>query len=79
MLKTVALLLSVSAAAPAFAEEGARTDFATVKNLVAQAAAALTRREPADLALAVAQVNVTDEVARALKTRRTPGLKVSPR
>jgi hypothetical protein len=79
MLKTVAIMLSLSAAAPAIAEEGARTDFATVKNLVAQAAAALTKREPADLALAVAQVNVTDEVARALKPHRTPGLKVSPR
>jgi len=79
MLKTVALMLSLSAAAPAFAQEGARTDFATVKKLVAQAAAALTHREPADLALAVAQVNVTDEVAAALKTRRAPDLKAAPR
>ena len=79
MLKSVAILLSLSAAAPAFAQEGARTDFATVKKLVAQAAAALTRREPADLALSIAQVNVSDEVAAALKTRRTPDLKVAPR
>jgi len=79
MLKTVAIMLSLSAAAPAFAQEGARTDFATVKRLVAQAAAALTKSQPADLALAVAQVNVADEVAAALKTRPAPGLKVAPR
>jgi hypothetical protein len=79
MLKTVAIMLSLSAAAPAFAQEGARTDFATVKKLVAQAAAALTKHEPADLALAIAQVSVTDEVAAALRTRPAPGLKVAPR
>jgi hypothetical protein len=79
MFKSVAIMLSLSAAAPAFAQEGARTDFATVKKLVAQAAAALTRRDPADLALSVAQVNVTDQVAQALKARPAPGLKVSPR
>jgi hypothetical protein len=79
MLKPVAILISLSAAAPALAQEGARTDFATVKRLVVQAASALSKREPADLALAVAQVNLGDEVAAALKTRPAPGLKVSPR
>ena len=79
MLKTVAILLSLSAVAPALAEEPAHTDFATVKKLVAQAAAALTHREPTDLALSVAQVSISDEVAHALKSAPTTRLKASPR
>ena len=79
MLKSVAILISLSAAAPAFAQEGARTDFATVKKLVAEAAAALTKQEPAGLALSMVQFNFTDQVAQALKTPPAPALKVSPR
>ena len=79
MLKTVAIMLSLSAAAPAFAQEGARTDFATVKKLVVEATAALTREQPAGLALSMVQFNFTDQVAQALKTPPAPALKVSPR
>lgn len=78
MLKPAALMVMLVAAAPAFAQEGARTDVATVKKLVAQAAT-LFKREPADLALAVAQVNLSSEIEQALHARPAPALKVAPR
>ena len=79
MLKSAALMVMLVAAAPAFAQEGARTDVATVKKLVAQAAASLTKREPADLALALVQVNLYGEIEQALHARPAPALKVAPR
>ena len=79
MLKSVALMVTLVAAAPAFAQEGARTDVATVKKLVAQAAATLCQRQPADLALAIAQVNLSGEIEHALHARPAPALKVAPR
>ncbi|HEX6839740.1 MAG TPA: hypothetical protein VF334_24355 [Polyangia bacterium] len=78
MLKSAALMVMLVAAAPAFAQEGARTDVATVKKLVVQAAA-LVKREPADLALALAQVNLSGEIEQALHARPAPALKVAPR
>ncbi|HWE30731.1 MAG TPA: hypothetical protein VHB97_22140 [Polyangia bacterium] len=79
MLKSAAFLVMIVAAAPAaIAQEGARADIATVKKLVAQAAM-LLKRDPADLALAVAQPSLADEVAQALRARPAPALKVAPR
>jgi hypothetical protein len=70
MLKPVALMVML-VAAPALAEEGARTDVATLRGLVVQAARLIERRSPADLALAVAQVNLGDEMKSALRARPT--------
>ena len=78
MLKPVAFLVMLVSAAPAFAQEGGRTDVATVKKLVAQAAG-LLKREPADLALAVAQVDLAGEIGRALQAPPAARLKVAPR
>ncbi|MCU1277531.1 MAG: hypothetical protein JWM53_1077 [bacterium] len=78
MLKSAALLVML-VATPALAQEGARTDVATVRKLIAQAATLIARRAPADLALAVAQVNLGDEVRSALVARPAAGLKVAPR
>ncbi len=78
MLKSAALLLTLAAAAPAFAQEGARTDVATVKKLVADAVA-LCMRDPGDLAVALAQVNLSTEIEQALHTPRAARLKVAPR
>ncbi|MCU1277622.1 MAG: hypothetical protein JWM53_1168, partial [bacterium] len=66
-------------AAPAVAQEGARTDLATVRTLVAQAAQLIKREDPIDLARAIAQVNLSVEVQTALRTRPAAGLKVAPR
>jgi hypothetical protein len=68
MLKSAALMVML-VAAPALAEEGARTDLATLRGLVVQAVRLVERRPPADLALAVAQVNLGDEIQSALRTR----------
>lgn len=78
MLNSAALMVMLVAAAPAFAQEGARTDVATVKKLAAQAAS-LMKREPADLALALVQVNLYGEIGQALHARPAPALKVAPR
>ncbi|HEX8950797.1 MAG TPA: hypothetical protein VF945_03080 [Polyangia bacterium] len=78
MLKAAALAVLLVAAAPAFAQEGPRTDVTTVKRLVAQAAS-LCKREPADLALALARVNLSGELEQALRARPAAGLKVAPR
>ncbi len=78
MLKTAALLVTVAAAAPAFAQEGARTDVATVKKLIGQAAT-LVRRDPAELALGLVQVSLPAEIEQALHARPAPALKVAPR
>lgn len=78
MLKSAALMVMLVAAAPGFAQEGARTDVAALKKLVVQAAA-LVKRDPVDLAMAVAQVNLSGEVEQALRTRPAPALKVAPR
>ncbi len=80
MLKSAALALLL-ASAPAVADEAPRTDVATLQKLATQAWK-LLHREPADLALAVAQVDVADEFAQALRQERTrPAnrLKVAPR
>jgi hypothetical protein len=77
MLKSAGLLVML-VAAPAFAQEGARTDVAAVKKLLAQAAG-LVKREPADLALAVAQVDLSSEIERALHASSGTRLKVAPR
>lgn len=77
MLKPAALSLLL-VAAPAVAQEGVRTDVATVKKLVSQAAS-LLRREPADLALALAEVNLSGEVEQALRAAPAARLKVAPR
>ena len=68
MLKSAALLVML-VAAPAFAEERPRTDLATVRNLAVQMIRAIEARTPAQSALAVAQVSVSDEVAAALRAR----------
>jgi hypothetical protein len=68
MLKSAALLVML-VAAPAFAQERPRTDLATVRNLAAQVLRAIEARTPADSALAVAQVSISDEVAAALRAR----------
>jgi hypothetical protein len=68
MLKS-ALFTVMLVAAPAFAQEGARTDFATLQKLATQAAKLLDR-QPGELTLAIAQVNVTDELAQALRAER---------
>ena len=79
MLKPAAFLVMLVAAAPGFAQEGPRTaDVATVKKLVAQAAA-LFKREPADLAMGLAEVNLSDEIERALHAPSGSRLKVAPR
>ena len=78
MLKSAALMVMLVAAAPAFAQEGARTDVATVRKLVADAAS-LLKREPADVALALVQVNLCGEIEQALHARPAPALKVAPR
>lgn len=81
MLKTASLMVML-VAAPAFAQEqggAARTDLATIKKLLAQAASTLRKEAPADLALGVAQVNLSGEVAAALHARPAAGLKVAPR
>ncbi len=77
MLKSAALMVML-VAAPAFAQERPRTEVATVKTLVAQAATLLGQK-PADLALALARVNLSDEVAGALRARPATALKVAPR
>ncbi len=80
MLKSaVALVMLV--AAPAFAQEAPRADLATLQKLVVQASKLLDR-QPADLSLAVAQVNLCDEIAQAARQERlhpTTRLKVAPR
>jgi hypothetical protein len=78
MLKSAALMVML-VATPALAQEGARTDLATLRKLVGQAASLLERKAPADLALAVAQVNVSDEVRTALSARPAGALKSAPR
>jgi hypothetical protein len=78
MLKSAALMVMLVAAAPGFAQEGARTDVATVKKLVVQAAA-LLKREPADLAMGLAQVNLSGEIEQALRAPSAARLKVAPR
>jgi len=78
MLKSAALLV-MFVAAPAVAQEGARTDFATVKKLVLETAAAVGQRTPTEAALALAQVNLSDEIAHALHAPRENRLKVAPR
>jgi len=79
MLKS-ALVAVMLVAAPAFAQEGGRVDFATLKALATQAAK-LVERQPADLTMAVAEVSVADEVAHAIRAERTrptpPRLKVA--
>ena len=77
MLKSAAFMVMLVAAAPGFAQEGARTDVATVKKLVVQAAA-LLKRAPVDLAMAVAQVNLSGEIEQALHTPPAARLKVAP-
>jgi hypothetical protein len=78
MLKSAALLVML-VAAPAFAQEGARTDFATVKKLAEEAVAAVRAHTPAETALSLAQVNLSDEIAHALRTPHGERLKVAPR
>ncbi|HXU73803.1 MAG TPA: hypothetical protein VN947_31000 [Polyangia bacterium] len=80
MLKSAALLVML-VATPALAQQGAtaRTDFATLKKLFVQAESALTTRSPNDVALGLAQVNLSDEIAQALRAPRENRLKVSPR
>lgn len=78
MLKPAAFMVILVAAAPGFAQEGARTDVAAVKKLVVQAAS-LLKRDPIDLATAVAQVNLSGEIEQSLHTRPAPALKVAPR
>ena len=78
MLKSAALMVML-VAAPAFADEGARADVATLRNLVVRAARLIQREQPADLALAVAQVNVSDEVAASLRVRPAAVPKLAPR
>ena len=78
MLRSAALLVTVVAATPALAQEGARTDVATVKKLVAQAAT-VARRGPVELALGLVQVNLSCEIEQALHARPAPALKVAPR
>ena len=78
MLKSAALMVML-VAAPAFADEGARADVATLRSLVVRAAKLLQREQQADLALAVAQVNLSDEVEAALRVRPAAVLKVAPR
>jgi hypothetical protein len=81
MLKSAALLVML-VAAPAFADAAVaapRTDVATVKRLLAEAATLLQHRAPVDLALAVADVNVTTEVEQALRAPAGVRLKVAPR
>ncbi len=80
MLKS-AVAVMMLLAAPAFAQEAARTDLATLQKLAAQAGK-LLERQPADLALAVAQTNLCDEIAQATRQERmrsTTRLKVAPR
>ena len=77
MLKSAALLVML-VAAPAFAEE-ARTDLATVKQLVAQATSAVTKRSPAETALLLARPSLSDEIAQALRAPRENRLKVATR
>ncbi|HEY2745254.1 MAG TPA: hypothetical protein VGL86_11545 [Polyangia bacterium] len=67
------------AATPAFAQEGARTDLATIKKLVSQAANALSARGPGAAMLSLAQPNLSDEIVQALHTPRENRLKVAPR
>ena len=79
MLKSAAFMVMLVAAAPGFAQEGgARTDVATVKKLLVQAAG-LLKREPADLAMGLAQVNLSGEIEQALRTPAAARLKVAPR
>ncbi len=78
MLKSAALLLAVLTFAPAFAQEGARTDVAALKKLAAEAVA-LCSRGPAELALSVVQPDLTTEVAQVLHAHPAPRLKVAPR
>jgi hypothetical protein len=70
MLKAAAfMVMLVAAPALALAEEGARTDVTTLRTLVMQAARLVQQKPPADLALAVAQVDLSHEIAAALHTR----------
>lgn len=78
MLKPVAFMVML-VAAPALAGEGARTDVTTLRTLVVQAARLLQEKAPADLALAVTQVNVSHEIETALRTHPANALKVAPR
>lgn len=77
MLKSAALVVML-VAAPAVAREGARTDLTTLRTLIVQVAK-LVERPPVDLALAVAQVNLSDEVRTALHARPAAALKAAPR
>ena len=81
MLKSAAALVML-VAAPAFAQEGgARIDFAALKAL-ATAAAKLVDRQPGAVTLSVAQVNICDDFAQAVRTervRQAQRLKVAPR
>ncbi|HEY1585063.1 MAG TPA: hypothetical protein VGH63_05195 [Polyangia bacterium] len=77
-MKSVAMVVML-AAAPAFAQEGGHTDFATIKNLIAQAAGALTARGPGSAALSLAQPRLSDEIAQVLRAPRENRLKVAPR
>jgi len=78
MLKSAAFMVMLVAAAPGFAQEGARTDVATVKKLVTEAAS-LFKRQPVDLALAITQVNLSGEIEQALRPAPGTRLKVAPR
>ena len=79
MLKSVAMLVML-AATPALAQEGARgTDFATFKKLVVQVSDALATRPADTLALSLAQPNLSDEIAQALRAPHENRLKVAPR
>jgi hypothetical protein len=79
MLKSAALLVML-VSAPALAQEGnARTDFATLKKLFTEIGSTVVKHAPGELALGVASVNVSDEIAQAIRTPRENRLKVAPR
>ena len=77
MSQTIALMLLL-VAPPATAQPRGRTEAATLLELAGQAAT-LMEREPTDLALAVARVNLSDEIVKALRTRPPAALKAAPR
>lgn len=78
MLKSAALLVTIVATVPAFAQEGGHADVATIKKLVAQAAT-LVRRDPSEVALALVQGNLPGELEQALHARPAPALKAARR
>ena len=78
MLKSAAIFVML-AATPALAQEGTHTDLATVKKLIAQVGSAVVRHTPAESALALAQVSLSDEIAQAVRTPHENRLKVAPR